>query len=169
MCPKAMNRSEERYSIMKTFALIASLAAALLIGAGAVPAYAFDDSSNAEVNVDATDLGLRGYDPVSYISDGAPAIGSEDLTASQADVTYRFASEANPAQYVSQYGGFCQMGAALGKKLHGAPNVWRAENGMLFLYAYPAAKDGFLKDVAGNTEKADTNWPLIKDKVPKDL
>ena len=94
---------------MKTFALIARLAAALLIGAGAVPACAFDDNSTAEVNLDATGLGLRGYDSVSYISDGAPDIGSEDLTASHADVTYRFASEANraafpanPAQYVSQ-------------------------------------------------------------------
>ena len=61
------------------------------------------------------------------------------------------------------------MDAALGKNSTVPPRSGVSRTGMLFLYAYPATKDGFLKDVAGNTGKADTNWPLIKDKAPKDL
>ncbi len=161
---------------MKKLALAAGLAAALLMGAVSAPAFAFDETSTAAVNVDAEGLGLRGYDPVAYFAVGAPVEGLEAITASHADVTYRFASEANrdrflenPAQYAPHYGGFCQMGATLGKKLDGDPEVWRVADGQLFVYAYPAAKVGFLKDVAGNTATADTNWPLIKDKAPNDL
>ncbi len=161
---------------MKRLLLSVGLAAALLTGAVAVPSFAFDPASSSAVNVDADGLGLRGYDPVAYFTAGAPTEGSVELTASHAGVTYRFASEANrdeflqdPAKYAPQYGGFCQMGAAVNKKFDGDPSVWRVEDGKLFVYAYPAAKDAFVKDIPSNTEKADTNWPLIKDKAPKDL
>lgn len=161
---------------MKNFALATSLTAALLTVTVAVPAIAFDETSTAAVNVDENGLGLRGFDPVAYVTEGAPVAGEARVSASHADVTYHFASEANrdmslknPAQFAPRYGGFCQMGEALGKKLDGDPAVWRVTDGMLFVYAYPAAKEGFPKDVPGNTEKADTNWPQIKDKAPKDL
>lgn len=161
---------------MKNLFVAAALAAAVLTGAANAPAIAFDESSTASVNVDANGLGLRGHDPVAYFVAGKPVEGVEALTASHADVTYRFSSEANrdaflanPAKYAPQYGGFCQMGAAVGKKLDGDPNVWRVDGNKLFVYAYPAAKEGFLKDAPGNTVKADNNWPEIKDKAPKDL
>ncbi|MGF1445011.1 MAG: YHS domain-containing (seleno)protein [Pikeienuella sp.] len=161
---------------MKQIAFVASLVAALMFGAATAPAFAFDETSTAAVNVDADGLGLRGFDPVAYFEGGAPSEGLAEITASHADVTYRFSSEANrakfqeePEKYAPQFGGFCQMGAALGKKLDGDPTVWRVADDKLFVYAYPAAKEGFLTDVAGNTEKADTNWPVIKDKAPKDL
>lgn len=161
---------------MKRLALAAGLAAALAAGAIAVPALAFDETSTAAVNVDENGVGLRGFDPVAYFTEGEPVAGDADVTASHADVTYHFASEANrdmflenPEQFAPQYGGFCQMGAALGQKLDGDPEVWRVADDKLFVYAYPAAKEGFMQDVAGNTEKADTNWPLIKDKAPQDL
>ncbi|MGF1528530.1 MAG: YHS domain-containing (seleno)protein [Candidatus Competibacterales bacterium] len=161
---------------MKKLALAAGLATALVMGSFAVPGYAFDENSTAAVNVDETGLGLRGFDPVAYITVGEPASGEETITASHEGVTYRFASEQNkaafvenPSKFAPQYGGFCQMGASLGKKLDGDPEVWRVEGDKLFLYAYPAAKEGFMQDVPGNTVKANTNWPLIKDKAPKDL
>lgn len=161
---------------MKKFILAAGLATALMTGAASIPALAFDENSTAAVNVDAEGLGLRGFDPVAYFTAGAPTEGLATMTASHNGVTYRFASEANrsefeanPEMFAPQYGGFCQMGATLGKKLDGDPNVWRVADGKLFLYAYPAAKEGFVKDVPGNTAKADTNWPKIKDTAPKDL
>lgn len=161
---------------MKNLFLAAGLALALVTGAASLPAVAFDESSTASVNVDANGLGLRGHDPVAYFVAGEPTEGLKELTADHNDVTYRFASAANrdafvanPDKYAPQYGGFCQMGATLGKKLDGDPTVWRIDGDMLFVYAYPAAKEGFMKDVSGNTVKADTNWPNIKDKAPKDL
>ncbi|MEL6233497.1 MAG: YHS domain-containing (seleno)protein [Pseudomonadota bacterium] len=162
--------------MMKALILAFGVVLALVASPATGPALAFDEASTAPVNVDETGLGLRGYDPVAYFVENAPVEGKADLTASHADVTYRFASEsnralflANPAQYAPHYGGFCQMGAALGKKLDGDPLVWRVADGKLFVYAYPAALEGFMKDVPGNTEKADANWPEIKDIAPKDL
>jgi YHS domain-containing protein len=161
---------------MRKFALAVGLSAALLSGFATIPAFAFDENSTAAINVDESGLGLRGYDPVGYFEAGAPTKGSADLTAEHNGVTYHFASSenrdlftANPSKYAPQYGGFCQMGAALGKKLDGDPAVWRIDGDKLFVYAYPAAKEGFVQDIPGNTQKADTNWPVIKDKAPKDL
>lgn len=162
--------------MMRMLAFALGFAAALLTTTISPPALAFDETSTAAVNVDASGLGLRGYDPVAYVTEGEPVEGEETLTASHADVTYRFSSESNrarfhedPARYAPQFGGFCQMGAALGKKLDGDPEVWRVADGKLFVYAYPAAKTTFLNDVPGNTEKAETNWPQIKNKAPQDL
>lgn len=150
--------------------------AALLAVPVVVPVEAYDPASTASINVDATGLGLRGYDPVAYVAAGAPQLGEEAITASHAGVTYRFASEdnrqaflADPDTYAPQYGGFCQFGVALGKKLDGDPTVWRVADGKLYVYAYPDALKGFLKDVPGNTAKAQTNWPKIKDVAPQDL
>lgn len=162
---------------MKNLAVAVSLTAAVLATDALVaPALAFDETSTAAVNVDEHGLGLRGFDPVAYFTDGAPVAGNARLTADYAEVTYYFTSEENremflenPSQFAPQYGGFCQMGAALGKKLDGDPEVWRVNDGRLFVYAYPEAKEGFLEDVSGNTEKANANWPLIKDKAPQDL
>jgi YHS domain-containing protein len=107
---------------MRKFALAVGLSAALLSGFATIPAFAFDENSTAAINVDESGLGLRGYDPVGYFEAGAPTKGSADLTAEHNGVTYHFASSenrdlftANPSKYAPQYGGFCQMGAALGK------------------------------------------------------
>ncbi len=61
------------------------------------------------------------------------------------------------------------MGAALGKKLDGDPNLFRIDNGELSVYSYPAALEGYSKDVSGHGANADINWPEIKNIAPKDL
>jgi YHS domain-containing protein len=89
---------------------------------------------------------------------------------------YRFSSDANrktfvadPAKYAPLHGGFCQQGAAGGRKLDGDPNLFRVANGRLAVFSYPAALEGFKKDPEGNAKKAETNWPNIKDKTPREL
>ena len=80
----------------------------------AMSAMAFDASSKAAVNVDASGLALRGYDPVAYFTVGQAMVGDPRFTAKLDGATYRFASAANreaflknPAKYVPAYGGFC--------------------------------------------------------------
>lgn len=152
-----------------------SLGVAASIG-GTTAAIAFDPTSTAPINVDEQGLGLRGYDPVAYFSLGVPTAGDPAFAASHDGVTYYFASAEHmarfteePEAYAPAFGGFCQFGVALAKKLDGDPEVWRVADGQLFVYAYPDAKAGFLQDIPGNTAKADATWPKIMNTAPQDL
>jgi YHS domain-containing protein len=121
-------------------------------------------------------LALRGYDPVAYFTAGKPVIGTATYTATYNGAAYQFATEAhlqafkaNPAQYVPQYGGFCAFGVAVGAKFDGDPELWRVEDGKLYLNLNPDIQEQWEKDIPGHIAKANTNWPAIKDKAPADL
>jgi YHS domain-containing protein len=155
------------------FAAMFVAAVSLANGSGA---YAYDQASHSANNVDAGGVGLHGYDPVAYFVAGKPTAGSEQFQATYDGVRYRFSSAANrdafskePAKYVPAYGGFCAMGASLGKKFDGDPNFWRIVDGKLYLNVGQDADRRWKEDVPGNITKANQNWPEIKDKTPKDL
>lgn len=139
-------------------------------------ALAYDITSTAQVNVSAAKIALKSHDPVAYFTVGKPVLGSEKYSAEHEGAIYRFSSEknlaafkANPAKFAPQHGGFCRMGAALGKKLDGDPTLFRVDNGKLSVYSYSAAKEGYSADVSKHGASADANWPKIKDIAPKDL
>jgi len=141
-------------------------------------AFAFASSALAasEFNVDANGLGLKGYDPVAYFEEGTAVPGSADYTATNDGVTYQFASAehrdaftANPDKYSPQFGGFCAMAAAMGKKFDVEPEAFRVVDGKLYLNVNKKVQAKWLEDVPGNIAKAEQNWPNIKDKDPKDL
>jgi len=156
------------------------LAAAVLLGlflaggpSGAV--FAYDERSTAAVNVDAAGLALRGYDPVSYFS-GKPVQGVAAYTASYDGASYRFASarnrdqfKADPARYAPQYGGFCAMGVALGKKLDGDPEVWKVAGGKLYLNVNREVFAKWSQDVPGHVAEAEAEWPKIRHQAPDTL
>jgi YHS domain-containing protein len=160
-------------TLTRTFVLTTALA---LSGMAAAPAFAYDENSTASVNVDTAGVGLQGYAPVSYHSLGVPQEGSAEFTAEFEGVTYHFTSEANrsrfvanPAGYAPAYGGFCQTGAAINKKLDIDPKSWRIADGVLYLYINDQAMTTFLKDHDNMTEAANANWPLIRDAKPSEL
>jgi YHS domain-containing protein len=139
-------------------------------------AYAYDEGSNSVNNVDAKGVGLHGYDPVAYFTVGRPTAGSEQFEATYDGVRYRFSSAANrdaftkePAKYVPAYGGFCAMGASLGKKFDGDPNLWRIVDGKLYVNVNEDADKRWKEDIPGNISKGNQNWPEIKHRTPKDL
>jgi YHS domain-containing protein len=139
-------------------------------------ALAYDITSTAPVNVSAAKIALKSHDPVAYFTVGKPTLGSEKYSAEHEGAIYRFSSEenlkkfqANPAKYAPQHGGYCRMGAALGKKLDGDPTLFRVDNGKLSVYSYPAALKGYSSDVSKHGASADANWPKIKNTAPKDL
>jgi YHS domain-containing protein len=155
-----------------------SVLAAAMIGAAMAPsaALAYDENSPAAVNVDAKGVALHGYDPVSYFSGSAPKQGKAGITATHDGATYQFASTANrdkfkaePAKYAPQYGGFCAMGVALGKKLDVEPAAYRVVDGKLYLNVNKDVQKRWLDDVPGNITQAEKSWPGLKDKTPKSL
>jgi YHS domain-containing protein len=155
------------------FAAMFVVAVSLLNGSGA---YAYDETSHNVNNVDASGVGLHGFDPVAFFTVGKPTPGSDQFQAAYDGVRYRFSSAANrdaftkePAKYVPAYGGFCAMGASLGKKFDGDPNFWRIVDGKLYVNVNADVDKAWKEDVPGNITKANQNWPEIKNKTPKDL
>lgn len=92
-------------------------------------------------------LAIKGYDPVAYFTQGAPAKGAEDITYEWSGAQWRFASEEhrelfieNPYKYAPQFGGSCAVASATGHSIvSGSPKYWRIENGHLYLNKDPLA------------------------------
>jgi YHS domain-containing protein len=120
--------------------------------------------------------GLNGYDPVAYHTEAKPVKGNGWNVAEHNGITYLFANEKNrkmfendPEKFLPAFGGFCAYGVALGKKFASDPEVWRIENGKLFLNLDADIQKKWEKDLRGYIQKADANWPQIKEKAPADL
>jgi len=151
------------------------LASALLLvatpsGFAFAAAQAGVPGSTAEVNVDAHGIGLGGYDPVAYFDTGKPTHGMPTLSISYGGATYLFANAAHraaflkdPAKYVPEFGGYCVVGASFGKKVDVDPETGKVVNGKLYLNNSQRALDIFDKDQAGTIDRAQTNWPEVKD------
>ena len=139
-------------------------------------AFAYDDKSSSQLNLDAQGVALKGYDPVSYFLAAGPLQGNATLSERHEGATYLFANpanldafKANPAKYVPAFGGFCAMGAVMDKKLDIDPQLWRVVDGRLYLNVHKPAQTRWLEDTKGNIEKGEKNWSRIKDKVPNTL
>lgn len=159
--------------LMPIMAAVSVMALSLL---NAVGAYAYDETSTNSNNVDAKGVGIHGYDPVAYFNAGKPTEGSDQFETAYEGVHYRFSSAANreaflkePTKYVPAYGGFCAMGASLGKKFDGDPKLWKIVNGKLYLNVNADVDKAWREDIPTNISKANQNWPEIKNKTPKDL
>lgn len=166
-------------NLKKTFTA-STLAVALVFGAGALlsatSSYAFDENSIAAVNLNAEAVILNGYDSVAYFTKGMPTQGDKRFAVKHDGATYYFASaenmqlfQANPAMYAPQYGGYCAMGAALGKKLDVDPTQFKVVDGKLYLNLNADVFKMWSEDVPGNLLKAEANWPTIKDKAANTL
>lgn len=158
---------------------IAPAVAALALGTAALtsttPAFAYDENSTASVNVE-QGLALKGHDPVAYFTVGKPTQGVAKYSAKFQGATYHFASAANqkrfqsnPAKYAPQYGGFCAMGAAIGKKLDVDPNSFKVVDDKLYLNVNAEIFKKWSEDVPGHIRAADQNWPALANKAPSSL
>jgi len=155
------------------------LACAVALPLAAAPALAnegFDPNSKKSVNVDRTDLALRGYDPVAYFTLGKPTPGLASIVATHEGARYQFATAAHrdafvaqPAKYTPAFGGFCAMGAVMEKKLDGDPTLWRIVDNKLYLNVGAPAQKRWLEDVPGNISKATANWSRISNEAPSSL
>jgi YHS domain-containing protein len=146
---------------------------AIAIGIIGVTAFAQDASTlrKKQFNLD-DEIGIEGYDPVSYFTQNKAVKGKKDLAVYHQGVTYYFSTAANkeaflkaPASYEPQYGGWCAyaMGAN-GEKVSIDPKTFKIVNGKLYLFYHSYFNNtlkSWNKDEANLKSKADVNWQRI--------
>ena len=142
----------------------------VVLGLVLTAAYAFAGNFNY------SNVGAGGYDVVAYHTEGAAKRGTGWHVASHEGTTYLFSSKKNrkafvenPDRYLPEYGGYCAYGLAVGKKFYADPTVWKIVDGRLFLNLDTKIQNKFEKDLSGNIEKADANWPKLINENPAGL
>ena len=114
-------------------------------------------------------VAIRGYDPVSYFSDGAPVPGSDAFTFEWKNATWKFATAENmaifksdPEKYAPQFGGYCAYGVADDHKASTSPDAWTIVDGKLYLNynkdvqtLWKSKQDGFIN-------AANEKWPEVR-------
>lgn len=156
---------------MKLSKVFKSLAA---VSALAVSGLTF--AANIDMNANANDIAIKGYDTVSYFTKGMPVQGSAKYSATYKNAIYQFSSAKNrdmfkaaPAKYAPQYGGYCAMGVAMEKKFDTDPTAFYIEDNKLYLNLNKAIQKKWLTDVSGYIDTAEENWPEIKVKTVAQL
>jgi YHS domain-containing protein len=126
------------------------------------------------VNVDRSGVGIRGYDPVAYFTDGKAEKGFPQFSSTADGVTYLFTSadhkaafDANPSKYEPRFGGYCAYGVSRGSLVEIDPSAFQIVNGELLLQYSKGIMVKFNKDAAANLQKADQNWPTLLEKKGK--
>jgi YHS domain-containing protein len=114
-------------------------------------------------------LVLKGYDPVAYFTDGKPVQGVVEYEMVFDGQRYRFANaqhrdlfKANPDKYAPQFSGLCAMNLSRGVKRESDPHNWVISNGNLYVFASETGQQNFMKDTAGYTAKANSEWKTLK-------
>lgn len=114
-------------------------------------------------------VALKGYDPVSYFTDGKPEKGSDDFTFAFDDTTYWFKSAehrdkfaSDPEHYAPQFDGYCTIQLSRGIKAEADPEAWTITNGKLYVFTKKAGPAYFNKQPVAIAEKASENWPKLR-------
>jgi YHS domain-containing protein len=123
------------------------------------------------VNKNKRGLALKGYDTVAYFTEGSAVKGSADHVAEWGGATWRFASAehrtkfvADPEKYAPQYGGYCAWAVSNNYTAPIDPKAWKIVEGRLYLNYNHKVQTRWEGDMAANIEKADGNWPALRDK-----
>lgn len=114
---------------------------------------------------------IRGYDPVAFFQQQKPVKGLPEFTTIWKSASWYFTSQANkdafiqsPETFAPQYGGYCAYGTAAGHKAPTDIDTWTIVDGKLYFNYNNKVKEAWGKDTNGYIEKADVQWPVIKDK-----
>jgi hypothetical protein len=114
-------------------------------------------------------LALKGYDPVSYFTEGRPEQGSAEYQAAFDDATYWFKNAehralfvADPDHYAPQFRGFCTVTLSHGQKLEADPEAWAIADGKLYVFAGKQGVPVFQAQTASIVEKASDNWAKLR-------
>ena len=114
---------------------------------------------------------ILGYDPVAFFKKKAPVAGADSLSYTWKGAEWLFSSrenlenfKSNPEQFAPQYGGYCAFGTAAGHKAPTETNTWTILDDKLYFNYNADVKAKWVKDQKALIEKADKNWPELKDK-----
>lgn len=114
---------------------------------------------------------IKGYDPVAFFKEAKAVKGNDSLSLTYKNATWLFANAENleafknsPEKFEPQYGGYCAYGTANGYKAPTQTETWTIVDDKLYFNYNQKVKESWNKQQAPLIEKANTNWPLIKDK-----
>jgi YHS domain-containing protein len=114
---------------------------------------------------------IRGYDPVAFFTENKPVKGEDKFVYKWNNADWYFSSQKNldlfkasPEKYAPQYGGYCAFGLSNGYKAPTDADAWTIENGKLYLNYNTDVREMWKKEKKDRIEKADKNWPGVKDK-----
>ena len=114
-------------------------------------------------------VALRGYDPVSYFTDGHPEKGASEFSFAFDDAIYWFKSSehramfaADPVRYAPQYHGYCTLAASMGVKFEADPEAWTIFDGRLFVFGSTTGVSVFKQNPPAIVDKADANWEKLR-------
>ena len=117
----------------------------------------------------ASDIAIKGYDPVAYFVAGKAMKGSESFTYRWRNLTWYFRSGENrdlfaaePEKFAPQYDGYCAWAMTEKRKAITDPEVWKIVDGRLYLNCSQAAYEKWSRDIPGNIKKADANWLTVQ-------
>ena len=116
-----------------------------------------------------TGVAIEGFDPVAYFVDARPAIGRDDMEASEAGVVWRFRNEGNRASFVAhpevyapQFGGHDPADLARGVTVAGNPRFWLIWGERLYLFAREQSRDAFRANPERLLHDANQRWPALE-------
>ncbi|NIZ63250.1 hypothetical protein DL239_19985 [Sedimentitalea sp. CY04] len=143
----------------------------------ASPAFAADEYNVSNgLSLSGNPLGMHGVDPVSMFQAVAPVAGDAAYTSSHDGVDYYFGTteaqksfDADPENFLPQFGGFCAFGVFVGKKLDGDVRYADIADGKLYLFVNAAIFAKYLEDKDAVIEGANAKWPEIVHSPVSDL
>ena len=114
-------------------------------------------------------VGIKGYDPVAYFTQGKAVKGSKDQSVLSNGVVYYFSSSAdkeefkkNPTKYEPQYGGWCAYAMGNnGSKVEIDPGTFKILDARLYLFYnkfFNNTLKSWNKDEKNLLKNADANW-----------
>ena len=111
-------------------------------------------------------VAIRGTDPVAYFTEGRVRQGDPAIHADWMGARWLFASDehramfvADPAAFAPQFGGYCAWAVAEGYTAPIDPEAWRIVDGKLYLNYSRSIQRKWERDVPGNIQRANSNWP----------
>ena len=152
---------------MKTFKTLVAAATFVGVFASIPAAFAVDEYNVSKgTTVDGHGVAFRGNDLVALVKGLGVVPGRAEHTHVNDGVAYYFTSEeaikqfaSAPENYKPQYGGYCTLGVALGKKLDGSPRFADIVEGKLYVFLNAAVFAAYQEDEAGTLANAAKNWP----------
>ncbi len=133
-------------------------------------------AADIDMNADANDVAIKGYDTVAYFTKGKAVEGSSQFTATYKNAIYQFSSAAhrdlfksNPEKYAPQYGGFCAFGVTMERKFDTDPQAFKIVDNKLYLNLNNKVQQRWLSDTSGFIDSANGLWGDIKTKTDAEL
>lgn len=117
---------------------------------------------------------LKGYDVVAFHTQQTPVKGNDQFTYQWKGADWNFSNQANldsfkanPTRFEPQYGGYCAYGTSEGHKAPVDIDTWTLLDGKLYFNYNQQVKKMWTKNQAQLIQKANEQWPLIKDQDSK--